>query len=185
VRKMDTVHHLRDGHIVRTERHRPSVSVIVPVYNGEAYLGSAVDSILAEGYEPLEIVVVDDGSTDRSAEVARSRPGVRVVSRPHEGVAAARNAGLAEASGGLVAFLEAADGWVAGSLTERVEHLLGHRLDYVLGQMEVFLADGTSAPSWVPPGWLTAPQHGLLTALVARRELFAVVGALDGRFSQG
>jgi glycosyltransferase involved in cell wall biosynthesis len=168
----------------RANGARPSVTVIVPVRDCEQYLAAAIESVLAEGYEPLEIVVVDDGSTDASADVARSLP-VRLVSRPHAGVAAARNTGLDEAGGELIAFLDADDQWVPGSLGARADHLMRHGLDYVLGNMEIFLEPGLTAPDWLPSGWLTAPQHGLLTTLLARRGLFDVVGRFDETFPQG
>ena len=60
----------------------PLVSVVMPVYQGERYLAEALDSALAQGYEPLEIIVVDDGSTDASAAIARARP-VRYVRLEH------------------------------------------------------------------------------------------------------
>jgi glycosyltransferase involved in cell wall biosynthesis len=156
----------------------------MPVLDCEEFVAAAIESVLKEGYDPLEIVVVDDGSIDSSCDVALSFP-VRVVSRPHAGVAAARNVGLDEARGELIAFLDADDEWVPGSLGARVDHLVRHGLDYVLGEMEIFLEPGLTAPEWLPSGWLTAPQHGLLTTLLARRELFDVVGRFDESFPQG
>ena len=73
--------HLTDG---------PSVSVVVPVYNGERYLAEAIESVLGQGYEPLEVLVVDDGSSDRSAEVAERFAGrVCLIRAPHGGAASA------------------------------------------------------------------------------------------------
>lgn len=89
----------------------PLVSAVVPVHNGERFLAAALDSVLFQDYEPLEVIVVDDGSTDRSAEVASSRP-VRLLRQENAGMAAARNAGIAHASGELVAFIDADDEWL-------------------------------------------------------------------------
>ncbi|HEX5852076.1 MAG TPA: glycosyltransferase, partial [Solirubrobacteraceae bacterium] len=88
---------------------QPSVSVIVPVYMGERFLADALDSVAAQTYAPLETIVVDDGSPDRSAEIAAGRPGVRLIRQKNQGVAAARNAGLAAARGELLAFLDQDD----------------------------------------------------------------------------
>ena len=63
----------------------PLVSVVIPVYNGEPYLAEAVDSVLRQSYRRFEILVVDDGSTDGTAELVRSIPGVRYVHQPNSG----------------------------------------------------------------------------------------------------
>src|SRR5262249_41927852 len=87
-----------------TSPAEPPVSVVVPVRDGERYLAEALDSILAQTHAPLEVIVVDDGSTDRSAEIARGfAPRVRCVSQEHRGVAAARNHGVSLARGEAIA----------------------------------------------------------------------------------
>ena len=87
-----------------------SVSCIVPVFNGERYLADAVESILRQTRAAMEVIVVDDGSTDRTPEIAMSfRAPVRVVRQTQRGVSAARNRGLREADGDLNAFLDADD----------------------------------------------------------------------------
>jgi glycosyltransferase involved in cell wall biosynthesis len=90
----------------------PLISCIVPVFNGERYLGEALDSILAQTYRPLEVVVVDDGSAEGAAAVvARYRDQIRPLFQPNAGQAAARNLGLSVARGEFVAFLDADDLW--------------------------------------------------------------------------
>src|SRR5690242_4967891 len=92
--------------------HGPTVTCIVPVFNGERYLGEALDSIFAQGHQPLEVLVVDDGSTDGSAAVAKSYGDrVRYFFQPNAGPAAARNLGLEAARGEFIAFLDADDLW--------------------------------------------------------------------------
>ena len=86
------------------------ISCIVPVYNGERYLGEALDSILAQTYRPLEIIVVDDGSTDGTAEVvAIYGDQVRYLKQVNGGPAATRNLGLSSSNGEFVAFLDQDD----------------------------------------------------------------------------
>jgi len=85
------------------------ISVIVPAYNRERYLGAALDSILAQNYRPIEIVVVDDGSADGTASVARSYPAVRYIYQKNQGPVVARNTGLANCTGELISFLDADD----------------------------------------------------------------------------
>ncbi len=97
------------------------VSVVVPAFQAERWLAEAVESALGQTRPPAEILVVDDGSTDATAEVAGGfgHP-VRVIRQENRGVAAARNRGLAEARGRWVAFLDADDAWEAGKLEAQV-----------------------------------------------------------------
>jgi glycosyltransferase involved in cell wall biosynthesis len=87
----------------------PLVSVVTPVYNGEAFLRETLESIFAQDYEPFEVIVVDDGSTDGSAAIARSYPAARYIRQHNQGPAAARNAGIAAARGEFLAFVDADD----------------------------------------------------------------------------
>jgi glycosyltransferase involved in cell wall biosynthesis len=88
----------------------PRVSVVVPAYQSASTIGAAVSSVLTQTYDDLEVVVVDDGSTDETAAIASAHPGrVRVVSQQNAGVAAARNRGIAEARGELIAFCDSDD----------------------------------------------------------------------------
>jgi glycosyltransferase involved in cell wall biosynthesis len=154
-----------------------SVSVVVPVHNGDRFLGEALDSAFAQEYRPLEVIVVDDGSTDRSGEIARSRP-VRYLRRPHGGVSAARNAGAAAARGQLLAFLDADDLWPPDSLAVQVGQLLARpELGFVLGRMRVRLERGTRAPVWYRSGPETRPTTSCLP--VVWRRVFEQVGGFD------
>jgi glycosyltransferase involved in cell wall biosynthesis len=99
----------------------PLVSVIMPVYNGEAYLAAAIDSVLGQTMQDLELVVVDDGSTDGSTAIlARYGERIRVLRQANAGVSAARNAGIASARGEFIAFLDSDDWWESDFLQEMV-----------------------------------------------------------------
>jgi glycosyltransferase involved in cell wall biosynthesis len=89
------------------------VSVIIPVYNYDRYLAEAVESVLSQTYQHLEVIVVDDGSTDRSREVAMNFAdrGVQYCHQVHAGIGPARNKGVELAQGELLAFLDADDRW--------------------------------------------------------------------------
>lgn len=102
----------------------PLVSVVIPCWNQGAYLGEAIESVLAQGYPELELTVVDDGSEDNSYEVAARYPGVRRLRQPNSGVAAARNRGLAESSGEYVLFLDADDRLLPNALEVGMGELL-------------------------------------------------------------
>ena len=90
----------------------PLVSCIIPVFNGEKYLKEALDSVLAQTYRPLEVIVVDDGSTDATANIVQNHPGrISYLRQENRGIAAARKAGLDAAQGEYIAFLDADDLW--------------------------------------------------------------------------
>jgi glycosyltransferase involved in cell wall biosynthesis len=103
----------------------PRVTVVVPLYQTEAYIASALASVLAQTYRDLEVVVVDDGSRDRGPEIARSTgdPRVRVLTQSNRGLAGARNTGIREARGELIALLDADDLWEPDKLARHVAQL--------------------------------------------------------------
>lgn len=95
----------------------PVVSVVIPAYNRWPMLGQAIESVLEQSYKSFELIVVDDGSDDGTAEeIARYGSSIRVVSRPRGGVAAARNLGARSASGSHLAFLDSDDLWLRKKL---------------------------------------------------------------------
>ena len=98
----------------------PPISVVIPLYNKEREVGAAVRSVLAQSVLPLEVIVVDDGSTDNGAAVVRAiqSPLLRLLTQPNAGVSAARNLGIAESKGEYIALLDADDAWEAGFLAE-------------------------------------------------------------------
>ncbi len=119
----------------------PKVSVVIPTYNDSTYLAQALQSVLGQKYRPLEVLVVDDGSDSPAGiEVAESFGSpVRVLRRPHMGHAAARNAGVAEATGKYLAFLDADDLWSQDKLRTQVEYLESHsETDIVMGRIQNF-----------------------------------------------
>lgn len=104
--------------------NQPVISVVIPCYNCAHYLPEALDSVLKQTYPPLEIIVVDDGSTDNSGQIAASYgPPVRVVRQPNQGQSVARNRGVDEAKGEWIAFLDADDLWEPDKLRLQVETL--------------------------------------------------------------
>jgi glycosyltransferase involved in cell wall biosynthesis len=103
---------------------RPVVSVVIPAFNAARYLGEALDSVFGQTLTDLELVVVDDGSTDETPQVVQGYGSrVRYVRQPNAGVASARNRGVAESSGRYVAFLDADDVWLPGKLERQLEAL--------------------------------------------------------------
>lgn len=100
----------------------PLVSAVIPVYNGSKYLREAIDGVLRQTYKPLELVIVDDGSTDDSPQIIASYQGrARVLRQANQGVARARNAGIRAARGEWIAFLDQDDWWLPEKVAKQVE----------------------------------------------------------------
>ena len=105
----------------------PLVSVVIPVRNGKEYIDEALHSVLAQNYANLEIIVVDDGSTDDDYDrLAQIDPSIRVVHLEGRGVSFARNTGMRQSSGRYIAFLDADDIWFPGKLTAQIRYLERH-----------------------------------------------------------
>ncbi len=142
------------------------VSVVIPVFNGARFLGEAVESAVGQTAPPAEVIVVDDGSSDGSADLARRIPGVTVLVRAHAGVSAARNAGVAAASGTHFAFLDADDVWAPRKLERQLALLGAEREAGVIMARQNYRfegpvppwfrgpADGGSEPGYLPSCWL-------------------------------
>src|SRR5262245_12754883 len=116
---------------------RPLVSVVMTVWNGEAFVEEAVRSVLAQSWRPLELMVIDDGSTDGSLAILRrlEGPDVRVISVPNGGVGKARNVGIGAARGGMIAFLDQDDALTERSIERRVAALLAAPERFVYGAL--------------------------------------------------
>jgi glycosyltransferase involved in cell wall biosynthesis len=172
-----------------------TVSAIIPTYNHAAFLRGALESVFAQSCCPLEVVVVDDGSTDETAEVLRVYEGrIRVLRRPNRGVAAARNAGAAVASGELLAFLDADDAWLPAKL-ERQTARFGVEPGIGLVHCGVMEVDGRGRQlrarldgmeGWVSTEMLLFRRGVILgggSAAVIRRAAFLDVGGFDEALS--
>lgn len=166
---------------------QPLVSVIVPVHNGKKYLRFALQSVLAQTYRPLEVIIVDDGSTDGSAAVAQSFADIRYLSQPQQGVAVARNRGLSEAAGDCAAFLDQDDLWTPEKLTVQMAFLAAHPdISYSVAHVRHFLEPGTTMPSWLKPELLAEDFPGFfLGNLVTRMAAFAQIGTFDPLYQMG
>jgi glycosyltransferase involved in cell wall biosynthesis len=106
---------------------RPGVSVVIPSYNSAAYLPEAIDSALNQTVAPLEVIVVNDGSTDETPQILeRYRGRLVVITQENRGLSGARNSGIAAASGELIAFLDADDVWLPEKLEKQVACLAEH-----------------------------------------------------------
>lgn len=152
--------------------------MVLPVFNGEAHLQEALESIAAQTLQPCDVVAVDDGSSDGSMELLDAF-GARIVRTYRLGQALARDRGIAEVSGDLIAFLDQDDRWLPEKLDRQVALLVAEPgLSFVGALSTVFLQAGTEKPQWWKPAWDTGkPEPSLLpSATLYRRTAFDQVG---------
>lgn len=169
---------------------RSVVSVIMPAWNAAGTIVEAIESVLQQSFSDLELIVVDDGSTDDTADQVRSMhdPRLALLSIPHSGVGAARNRGVAAACGDYISFLDADDIWLPDKLEVQVELLEAQpAAGAVYGFVDKIDADGTARrPIFrqVAEGWIleTLLVWNLIangSNLLVRRHAFEQVGGFD------
>lgn len=164
-----------------------AVSVVIPVHNGARYLGEAIESVCAQTVRPAQVIVVDDGSTDGSAAVARGFAQVEYVLQENAGAAVARNTGIALARHEYLAFLDADDMWMPQKLEWQIA-ALETQLDCAMafGHVEQFASPDLSAEERekirIPHPRMAAFSPG---ALFLRRADFHRVGAFEPEWGIG
>ena len=133
----------------RTREPRTRVSVVIPCYNGSRFLREAIESVLGQTWRAAELVVVNDGSTDDTAAVARSYEQVRYIEQRNQGAPAARNAGMRSSTGEFLVFLDADDRLQPHALAAGVESLRANpEWAFVSGEVRVIAENGS--PQYVP-----------------------------------
>jgi glycosyltransferase involved in cell wall biosynthesis len=164
----------------------PLISCIVPTYNSERYVAEALQSIVAQTYHPLEVIIADDGSTDNTLKIVRAFVSpltpIRIVTQHTRGPAATRNMGIQAAAGEFLAFLDADDLWHPEKLTRQIAAFRTQpSLDICVTHIQMFWEDELqqeaamfrSEPRTKPiPGFAT-------TTLLARRSVFERIGMLN------
>ena len=168
--------------------HKPLVSVILPTYNRAWVLAEAVESVLTQDYPHLELIVVDDGSTDGTpALLATFGNRLRCIRQANQGVSAARNTGIRAAQGELIALLDSDDTWLPGKLTAQVAFFEDHPQALICQTEEIWIRNGVR----VNPGQRHRKQSGMLferslalclispSAVMLRRSLLDDVGLFD------
>ncbi|MFO1055437.1 MAG: glycosyltransferase family A protein [Dongiaceae bacterium] len=155
----------------------PPVSLVVPAYQAAAWLGEALESVAAQAYPDLDLIVVDDGSTDRPEQVvARSGLPARVLRQVNQGASTAERRHR-RARAELIAFLDADDRLTPGSLASRVERALAvPEADLVQGRLQRFVQSGARGRRAAAP---FGPHLANLSTILFRRRVFDTVGLLD------
>lgn len=157
------------------------VSVIIPVYNGERYLGEAIENILAQNYRPLEIIVVNDGSADATENVAkRYERDIIYAFQENRGPGAARNKGLRMASGDIIGFLDVDDLWSKNKLPLQLARLEDDpSLEIVLGLSQPMKLQTVKEGKSQFEKWHDPYCALLVGAGVFRKAVFDKVGFFD------
>jgi len=135
--------------ISKSEVQTPLVSVIIPNFNNELYLVECLESVIAQSYKGIEIIVVDDGSTDSSIEVLdKYHSNIRLIRSSHKGASAARNIGIEQSKGQFIAFMDSDDIWIIDKIEKQILVLLNNDADLVYcGYKEIGLASRTVLPN--------------------------------------
>lgn len=155
----------------------PTVSVVIPAYNAEPFIGAAIESIVNQCYPNMEIIVVDDGSTDRTAEIAQRFGVVRCVRQPNRGISAARNTGIQASHGEVLGFLDADDLWSDGKLDRQLRALAESPAGRIIaGKVEQFVQPGYENREPSRTQMSSAYTAG---AMLIRKAEFLKVGPFD------
>jgi glycosyltransferase involved in cell wall biosynthesis len=166
----------------------PKLSVVIPLHNAARFIGAAIDSVLSQGCDDLEIIVIDDGSTDDSVLVATQRCSrVQCHSQPNAGIAAARNAGIRRAQGEFLAFLDADDLWPDGSLAARLDCLARQpEVECVFGALQQFISPELDAAASARIAFDPAPNPARFAgSMLIRHAAFTRVGLFDTTLKVG
>ncbi len=170
-----------------------AVSVVIPVYNGARCVRRAIDSVLAQTCRDFELIVVNDGSTDETAEVlAGLGDRIRVVNKANGGLSSARNAGIGAANGDYVAFLDADDWWLPRKLERQMEWLRAHPdATFCSTAARIVDAQGKPLREWRSPAFPGSTLEAIFaangyvagsgSAVIARREALFAAGGFDER----
>ncbi|MGE0734641.1 MAG: glycosyltransferase family 2 protein [Alphaproteobacteria bacterium] len=165
----------------------PLVSVVVPVFNGAQFLRAALDSVFAQDYPHIDVVAVDDGSTDATAEILAAEPRLRAVRQPNRGVAAARNAGIDAARGDFVAFVDSDDLWRPNKLRRQLELFAARPgIGYCFTLMRNFRESGIESLAALPSGLFDRDLPGMCpSTTMFARDVLKQAGRFDETMRRG
>lgn len=168
---------------------KEKISVIIPNYNYGRFIRDAIESVLSQTYQPIEIIVVDDGSTDDSVKVVETFGGkIKLIKQQNGGVGKARNTGAKNSTGDFLAFLDADDIWFPEKLEKQIVLFSNESVGYVSCGMREFNTEGKTIDHHIPllKGWTTknmllfdAPTAASGSAFIVKKEIFEKVGGFD------
>jgi len=163
------------------------ISVVIPVYNGARYVVEGVQSVRDQRHADTEIILVDDGSTDESWAIISGLEDAKAIRQENQGPGAARNRGVAEATGEFLCFLDQDDLWLPEKSALQQAKLQSDRdLGYVLAHNTFSLLSGHSRPDWARDRYFEKDHPGFVVgAMMARRSAFDKVGPFRTDFNAG
>ena len=167
----------------------PLISCIIPVYNGRRFIAESLDSIFAQTYRSIEVIVADDGSTDDTPRLVKEYPQpVIYIRQPNQGSPRARNCGIQAAKGDFVAFLDSDDLWRAEKLTRQMARFQDRpELDFCVTHIQNFWMPEVAAQAEQYQGHpKSRPLPGYITdTLLATRQAFETVGLFSSELNHG
>jgi len=162
----------------------PQISVIIPIYNNALYIQEAITSVLSQGIEKLEIIVIDDGSTDNFEEKIKgfNDPRIRLIKQINSGASAARNNGIRHANGEYIAFLDADDIWAPNKLKLQLEVLINRAdVNMVYGQVKEFYDISINEHADLQKGVKTFVGYSPIALLISKSD-FLLVGDFQSKW---
>ena len=155
----------------------PKISVIIPIYNDALYIQEAIKSVLSQTIEELEIIIINDGSTDNFEEKIEffNDPRIRIIEQINSGAAAARNNGIKNAKGKFLAFLDADDIWAPNKLKLRLEVLINREdINMVYGQVNEFYDSSILGYDDLQKNVKTFVGYSPIALLISKKDFLSV-----------
>ncbi len=165
----------------------PKVSVVIPTHNRASLLKEAINSVFQQTFSDFELIIVDDGSTDETAQLIKDYPAIRYIYQRNRGVSFARNQGIKLAQGEFVSFLDSDDLWLDNKLKRQVDFFRRNPKAYIVQTEEIWLKDGRphnpKKRHKKYSGYILKECLPLCivspSAVMLRREIFEKVGFFD------
>ena len=165
----------------------PLVSVIIPVHNGERYLSFSIESVMNQSYRPIELIVINDGSSDGSERIIQKYKHLTSLKQSNKGISAARNLGISKANGEYIAFLDADDLWLETKIEKQVRFLLKNPTSgIVICKYTGFFERKDTLPPWLNRELFKKERFGYIpSCLLSRSKVIDKVGLFDENYQTG
>ncbi len=166
--------------------NNPLISVMMPTYNNAKYIKQALESIYAQNYSNIEIIVVDDGSTDNTKEILQQYKDIKYFYIEHKGISVARNTALENAKGEYIAFLDSDDYWLPNKLNTQMQYFKDHPdCEIVFTKYENFFEDEKLKTNKraMHEKMMEKFLKQYLPSSIIKKELFEKYGNFDENFS--
>lgn len=165
----------------------PAISVILAVKNGERYIEQAINSVLDQTLKPIEILVIDGHSTDKTRKICSQFSEIKYIIQNGNGIPDAYNQGINTAEGDFISFISHDDLWKPEKLEKQINHMINDsKLQFTVTMAEFFLETGFECPAGFKKELFTKEQVAfIMETLVARKSVFDLIGMYDTSYSTG